>query len=136
MAVEQAPQGGGHVSKLSELKEHLDNALGARVCILVVLCGVRSWTWWPLWVQSNFGCSLVLRAEDRADLAQAPFLHSASFVLVGAELGAVAGSSSVVVSQLWELFHHVSVIATRSQLSKCITVSNSSCLFPTMRALV
>jgi len=33
--MEQAPQGSGHGSELLELREHLNNALGQRVCVWV-----------------------------------------------------------------------------------------------------
>jgi len=42
----------------------------------------------------------------------------------------------MVVFQLCESFHHAPVLAIRSKSSKCTTVHNSSCLFPTLCALV
>ena len=58
--MERAAQRGGHSPELLEYKEHLDSTLRHRAWIWVVLCGVRSWTWWPLWVPFNLGYSTIL----------------------------------------------------------------------------
>ena len=42
--MEQAAQDRGHGLELLEFKKRLDTALRHRVCVLVVLCGARSWT--------------------------------------------------------------------------------------------
>lgn len=49
-----APQGCSHSNSLTELNNHLDNALSHVIWLLwMVLWRARSQTWWSLWVSSN-----------------------------------------------------------------------------------
>lgn len=105
MGMEQPSQGSGHGFMLTEFKKCLDNILTHMVCFWAVLCGIRIWTQWFLWVPLNLDILQFYFSIFLPSLAVIPSVHQLSHtVFITRQTAVLEGAIKLVLSVRFDYY--------------------------------